>query len=83
MNWAPVLIERVYQSLSLLLAEPLREEDLHRLPVPLSRHLKTVYVDVGRDGEVAFEKEFSYNYSYFLTRNLGQLLQLQLRIATI
>ena len=36
----PVLVERVDQSLSLLLAEPLRQEDLHRLPVPLSRHLQ-------------------------------------------
>ena len=27
-----------------------------------------------RDGEVTFEKEISYNYSYFQMRNLGTLI---------
>ena len=30
----------------------------------------------GRDGEVTFVKELSYNYSYFQVRNLGTLVTL-------
>ena len=38
--------------------------------------------DVLRGGEVTFEKELSYNYSYFLKRNLGTLFTL-LTVTTI
>ena len=39
-------------------------------------YLKFTSVVSVRDGEVTFEKELSYNYSYFLMRNLGTLVTL-------
>ena len=37
---------------------------------PVASNPKTI----GRDGEVTFEKELSYNYSYFQVRTLGTLV---------
>ena len=33
-------------------------------------------IQIGREGEVTSKKELSYNYSYFLKRNLGTLVTL-------